>query len=207
MLCDALMFDCDILLNKTNICSLAITTCDFRYTSSRELGKTVPFGEVRYFASLIAGCRDGKLRVLEVDNFTDATVICRETGILDLKKGTRYLQCTAEAALKGDRDSADQPAGTGDFGIPKGSGRAGPVRPSRGEVGPSIKRESSFVPIAIGNISLLSDRARVAGGGGINQGSGKSICGNFIAATSDALIFFSLTVRDSAAEPLIPSGP
>lgn len=199
MLCDALIFDCDILLNKTNICCLGVATCDFRHTSLPERGKSLPLGEVRFFASLIAGCRDGKLRVLEVDNFIDAAVICRETGILDLKKGTRYLQYIAESALRGDRDRdlGEPLASTSDFGIPRGGGRTGPVRPSRGEVGPSIKRESSFVPIAIGNISALSDRMRVAGlgAGQANDVAAKSVCGSFVAATSDALIFFSLSVR------------
>lgn len=199
MLCDALIFDCDILLNKTNICSLSVATCDFRHASLPERGKSLPPGEVRFFTSLVAGCRDGKLRVLEVDNFTDAVVISRETGILDLKKGTRYLQYIAESALKEnrDREMGEPLAGTGDFGVPRGGGggRAGPVRPSRGEVGPSIRRESSFVPIAIGNIAVLSDRLRVAGAAGqINEVALKNLPGNFVAATSDALIFFSLTV-------------
>jgi hypothetical protein len=195
VLCDALIFDCDILLNKTSICCLAVAICDFRHKSLPERGKPLPPGEVRYFTSLIAGCRDGKLRVVEVDNFTDASVICRETGILDLKKGTRYLQYIAESALKGDRDrDMGEPfASNGDFGVARGGGRAGPVRSSSGEAGPSIRRESSFVPIAIGNISALSDRMRAAGQ--VNDGAVKSLSGTFVAATSDALIFFSLTVR------------
>lgn len=183
-----LLFDCKELLSKVEVCSLSINSAELRFTEKvQEFERSHSRCILKFFTSLTVGCRNGKLRIIEIDNLS-GQVIYRETSSLDLQKDTRYLQETAEQQDVKKPDNLDFVTTRTDFSRDKDRRSA---RYSRSDPTPSLRKEACFIPISLQCLKVKNCK------NGPCRNDPSSGAGFLLVATPDALMLIGLSVSVS----------
>ena len=178
------MFDCDLSLTKSLVCSISVINIKFKdgdkylpkksesdnrdvninnnenskynrghdkdYRGSNCNNTTNSFDLT---ISLAIGYLDGRLKMIEIDQKDKSNMIVKENGNIDLQRDTRYLNRNSEINRNTSISSC------GDFNTSSSQGYYNRdeknIRLNQDDIMPSVRKESSFIPIAMKYIEIL----------------------------------------------------
>ena len=211
-------------MNKTLICSISIINIDHiqfcneekinhnnhnnKNDNSNNIRNNNKNDDCKYSTNsfkfsifLALGCLDGRLKMVEISNKGNIGMITKENGNLDLQRDTRYLNGNSET----DQTSPVYKSSINSFSEGLNSKDEKTIRKNQNDIIPTVRKESSFVPISIKYINVfecsilndrnISDKRSVSNNMKGGAGALKDDKGFIMVSTASALLLISIMVR------------